>query len=88
MEINLSMHRARHRFSRRACHSVTSALMTGTERTWRRQRCTSLDISASSDVALSLQLATKTGGEIAGQSPNLDEETLSFHELFLRQVQC
>ena len=39
--------------------------MTGTERTWRRQRRTSLDISASSDVALCLQQATKTGVEIA-----------------------
>ena len=62
--------------------------MTGTERTWRRQRRTSLDISASSDEALCLQLATKTGVEIEGQSSNLDEETLTFHQLFLRQVQC
>ena len=62
--------------------------MTGTERTWRRQRRTSLDISAPSDVALWLQLATKTGVEIAGQSSDLDEETLTFHKLFLRQVQC
>ena len=62
--------------------------MTGTERTWRRQRLTSLDISASSGVALCLQLATKTGVESAGQSSDLDEETLTFHKLFLRQVQC
>ena len=62
--------------------------MTRTERIWRRQRGTSLDISASSDVALCLQQTIKTGVEIAGQSVNLDEETLTFHLLFLRQLQC